>query len=86
MVMKPTSSRPFPSARPDGAHPQRNLIDEVVEDRDVVRRQVPEGVDVGPKRAQVRPRSIEVVHLPERPAIDQHLDVLDALVGRACGR
>ena len=49
----------------DRRRPQRLLVEQVVEDGDVVRRQVPRGVDVLADRAEVGPRRVQVIRLAE---------------------
>src|SRR5262249_8045147 len=52
-------------ARADRGRPLRLLVEQVIEDRDIVRRQVPDGVDVVPDRAEVGSRRVQVVRLAE---------------------
>ncbi len=67
-------------ARAHGADPGRGVVEQVVEDRDVVRRQVPERVDVRAERTEVRAARVHVVQVAERAVVHQRLHAADAAV------
>ena len=52
-------------AGPDSRRPQRLVVEQEVEDRDVVRREVPCRVHIRANRAEVGPRGVQVVRLTE---------------------
>jgi hypothetical protein len=58
-------ARRLQHARADRRGPLRLVLEQVIEDGDVVRRQIPDGVDVLPDRSEIRPGGVEVVDLPE---------------------
>ncbi len=56
---------------PGGDDGLRAWLDEVIHDREIVRRQVPEHVDVVLEQAQIDPRRIVVIELAQRSFVDQ---------------
>ena len=55
----------------------RLLADDVVHDRQIVRREVPHDADVVLKQAEVHARRVEVVERPERAGVDDLADLPD---------
>jgi hypothetical protein len=53
----------------------RLLADEVVHDRQIVRRQIPHDADVMLEQPEIDPRRVEVVQRPERSVVDELLDL-----------
>src|SRR5262245_33665830 len=64
----------------NGADPGRRQVEQVVEDRNIVWRKVPDGVHVGPDRAEARPLRVEVIDLAHFAGVQILLDRLDARV------
>ena len=59
-----------------GGHDRfRLLADDVVHDRQIVRRQVPHDADVVLEQAEVHARRVEVVERPERAVVDELADL-----------
>ena len=75
--MNAMSAWPFRCLPPVATTASGLLRDDVVHDRQVVRRQIPDDVDVVLKQSEVHPRRVEVVERPQRAAVDELPDLPD---------
>jgi hypothetical protein len=75
--MKAMSSYSLRCACPGGRNGFRVFVQQVVHDRQIVRRKVPDHVAIVLKKSQVDARRIVVVELAERPFLEQFLDLAD---------
>src|SRR5580704_4907138 len=64
--------------RADGAGPLRLLVQQVIEDGDIVRGQIPNGVDVRTNGAEVRARGVQVIHASEIGRLDVFTQLLNS--------
>src|SRR5690606_5640813 len=67
-------------ARPNGADPLRQLVEEKIQDRDIMWRQIPQRIHIRADRAEVRAASIHVIHLPHIAPIDIGFHRLNACI------
>ncbi len=61
---------------PHRRDPDRVPVEQVVHDRDVVGGEVPDHVQIVLEQAQADPDGVEVQHVPDRPALDDLLDLV----------
>ncbi len=77
MVMNAMSARPFRCLPPVATTASGSVMDDVIHDRQIVRRQIPQDVDVVLEQAEVHARRVEVVQIAERAAVDELPDLHD---------
>ena len=73
--MNAMSAWPFRWLPPVATTASGLLADDVVHDRQIVRREVPDDADVVLKQAEVHARRVEVVERPERAGVDDLADL-----------
>ena len=65
-------------ARADGARPLRLLVEQIVEDGNVVRGQIPHGIDVWAYGAEVRARGVQVIDTSKIGGFDEFAQLLNS--------